>query len=149
MRRWSCGLTLCVACIVGCGSDGLATYPVNGRVTFADDKPLTGGTVEFQPATPPVPSNAEKGSLAGRISARGFIQEDGTYKLSTFEPDDGAIEGKHRVLVTPGLPPGPINSLNPSKPVINARFQRFETSGLEFTVTPDGPNEFEITVERP
>ncbi|MBA3481748.1 MAG: hypothetical protein H0T51_08030 [Pirellulales bacterium] len=127
----------------------MPTYPVEGRVTFADGQPLPGGTVEFQPVAQRDESEAEKGSPPDVASSRGVIQEDGTYKISTFKPEDGATEGKHRVLVIPGLPPGPINPMSPAKPVIHHRFQRFETSGLEFTVKPDGPNKFDIAVDRP
>lgn len=147
MRRWR-WVAFYILCICGCGDGRLETYLVKGRVTFTDGAPLPRGTIEFQPALQAV--NAKSADPTGRVGARGAINEDGTFEMSTFEPGDGAIEGKHRVLVTAGLPPGPIDPFAPnSKPLIHARFQRFETSGLEFTVTPDGENDFEITVERP
>ncbi len=154
MRRWRRRSTWCAACVfaagaLGCGGGGSTTYPVTGRVTFPDGKPLSTGTVEFQPVAPSGDGEKPSANPTGRISARGMIQADGSYALGTFGTDDGAVEGKHRVLVTPGLPPGPINPASPSKPVIHSRFQRYETSGLEFTVTPDGPSTFDITVERP
>lgn len=33
-------------------------------------------------------------------------------------------------------------------PIINPRFERYETSGLEYTVE-EGNNEFEVVVQRP
>jgi hypothetical protein len=137
-NRWSCAaVVLCV--LAGCGKGGLATYPVEGKVTFKDGKPLFGGSVEFQPV----------GEQKGKISARGYISPEGTYRMSTFKQHDGAIEGKHRVLVISPLPPGPIDPARPPKSFIHARFQSYDTSGLEYTVTPKGPNKFDITVDPP
>jgi hypothetical protein len=126
-------------CVMGGCSKGPRTYPVEGRVTFRDGKPLTGGTVEFQPV----------GELKGQISARGYIATDGTYHMSTFEQADGVMEGKHRVLVISPFPPGPIDPTKPPKPLIHDRFQHYDTSGLEFDVNPSGDNRFDITVDPP
>ena len=128
--------------LFGCNSGKAPTYPVTGRVAFSDGKPLAGGTVEFQSAYV-----TKDGEI--RVRARGQIQPDGTFSLSTFQPGDGAIAGKQRALVIPALPPGRINPYNPPPPVINNKYQRYDTSGLEFTVTPKGPNEFDIIVTPP
>jgi hypothetical protein len=69
--------------------------------------------------------------------------------MSTFAEGDGAVEGKHRVLVMGPLPAGHINPNRPPAPVINPRFQSYETSGLTFTVNPAGDNSFDITVDPP
>jgi hypothetical protein len=136
-RRFSVALVICI--LAGCGKGGLATYPVEGRVSFPDGKPLHGGTVEFQPV----------GEQKGKISARGRIQPDGTYQMSTFAEADGTIEGKHRVLVMSPLPPGHLDPAFPPRPIINPRFQRYDTSMLEYTVKSDGSNKFDITVDPP
>jgi hypothetical protein len=103
---------------------------------------LAGGTVEFQYV-------GEVREGESKVSARGTIEKDGTFVVSTFVPGDGAIAGRHRALVVPAMPPGPINQYNPSPAVIHDRFLRFDTSGLEFTVESDGLNRFEITVTPP
>jgi hypothetical protein len=118
----------------GCG--GRKVYPVQGRVIFPDGTPLTGGLVVFEPVEP-----------AADVSARGHIQADGTFRLGTYGHDDGAIAGRHRALVVPPLP-AKLDERNPPPPPIHARFRSFDTSQLEFLVTP-GPNEFTIKVERP
>ena len=125
----------------GCGPQRpAATYRVSGKVVFADGTPLaTGGTILLE-------------SVDGQpaYNARGAIQDDGTFRLSTFDEGDGAVAGKHRVIVIAkrdaadwverGIVP---------RPVIDPRFEDYETSALGFTVEPDGNDEFTVTVERP
>jgi hypothetical protein len=59
--------------------------PATGKV-FYNGKPLEFGSVTFQP-----PSGQP---------ARGKIQSDGTFSLSTFRPGDGAVVGSHKVRIT-------------------------------------------------
>ncbi|NQT15440.1 MAG: hypothetical protein HQ582_21970 [Planctomycetes bacterium] len=121
----------------GCFSGNPKTYPVSGKVTFPDGRPLTKGTVEF------VLMDQEKPS-----TATGEISEDGTYVLGTFKADDGAIAGRHQVVVIadheigtgaerPGLLPS--TGLHP-------KYRSFKTSGLEFPVEPE-KNEIDIRVD--
>ena len=129
-----------IALLVGCGNSGeFPTYPAGGKVTFSDGTPLTQGWVTFESTDP------------GRaVSARGQLQSDGTFTLGTFEPGDGAIEGEHRVLVAVPTPEGDDPVAMRAPPLIDPKFSRFETSGLEFTVSDDGAkNQFEIVVEKP
>src|SRR5262245_52612495 len=79
-----------IVCATGCNRGPVPTYPVSGRVVFGDKAPLPGGNIEFSPVDGKV-----------RTSARGMIAEDGTFTLTTFRDADGAIEGKHRVLIIP------------------------------------------------
>jgi len=72
-----------LALIVGCSDSGL--NPVHGTVTF-EGKPLPTGSVRFYPA-------------AGGRPAVGQIQPDGTYRLATVEPGDGAKPGRYRVAI--------------------------------------------------
>lgn len=127
--------------LAACSNGGVATYRTGGKVVFTDGKPLTGGVVEFR-------------AVGGqnRVTARGPIQPDGSFRLSTFRNNDGAVEGEHSALV---CPPQPVQE--PGTPVlknipliIDPRFTRFETSGLKFTVTNDpAKNEFTLQVEPP
>ncbi len=127
-------LGLALALNGGCG--GQKTYPVQGRVVFKDGTPMAGGMVVFEPVDP-----------ATRVSARGEIESDGTFFLSTFGKDDGAVLGKHRVLISPPLPSNFKESRAPAR-VIHPRYESFETSKLERTVT-SGKNDFEIVIEKP
>src|SRR5262245_42026551 len=119
--------------VVGCG--GIKTYPVEGTVRFEDGKPaqeLAGGFVNFEPQE-------------GNVSAVGVIRADGTYRLTTLRPNDGAPAGKYRVAVTPPTPPDPDR---PPPPVMHPRFLEVSNSGLEFTVEKKKKNQIDIQVER-
>jgi hypothetical protein len=71
-------------CAVSAGCDGAALAKVRGRVVY-DSQPVGSGKIMFFPAT-------------GRM-AYGNINADGTYKLTTFEPGDGAPVGTYRVAI--------------------------------------------------
>ncbi|MFO0921046.1 MAG: hypothetical protein U0905_00965 [Pirellulales bacterium] len=82
----TCSVLLC-----GCGTSHPPTFPVYGKVMFPDDEPVRIGTVEFR--------QEGAGQDGNRAIARGTIQEDGTFQLSTFNPNDGALAGTHQVTV--------------------------------------------------
>jgi hypothetical protein len=124
---------VCTA-LVGCNPSGPVTYPAGGRVLFPDKSPLTSGNIEFAPVEGEV-----------KASARGMIEQDGTFRLSTFSEADGAIEGRHRVLIIPGRARG--ERPGAQKPTLHGKYQSFDTSGLEATVSADGPNNFEFVVD--
>jgi hypothetical protein len=131
-KRWPLVVLLLIG-VAGCG--GRRLYPVQGKVVFQDGTPLTGGLVVFEAVDP-----------AAKVCASGPIRDDGTFRLGTDKEGDGAVAGRHRVLVVPPVPPK-LQERNPPTP-IHPRFQHFDTSKLEFTVVP-GPNEFTIVVEKP
>jgi hypothetical protein len=82
------GLPLVLA--LGCGGAKLA--PVSGKVTL-DGQPLAGATVSFQPIAPQGSTEAGPGSSAK-------TDDKGEYKLTTDKGVDGAVVGKHRVIIT-------------------------------------------------
>ena len=83
----------CLVLIVaaGCGGPKMAT--VVGTVTYNGD-PITGGTLLFGPV-------AAKGDANPGAPATAKIQSDGSFKLGTYRPGDGAIVGRHRIVFTP------------------------------------------------
>ena len=85
MFRFSILLLLVAITVSGCGPSGPTTYPVRGKITFEDGTPVQVGLIEFR--------------SADRVIARGKIETDGSYALTTFEPNDGAFEGVHQVVV--------------------------------------------------
>src|SRR5207247_8275621 len=112
--------------VTGCGR-GL--YPVHGKVTFPDGTPLPGGVVV-----------CETKAVDKTFMARGEVQKDGTFRLGTEKPGDGARPGKYRVLVNPPVTYVPdeargIRAVEIRGPVIDARFSDRTTSGLELEVT--------------
>lgn len=88
MQTAGCLFLLSLNLITGCGPRNPATYPVQGRVEFEDGSVVEIGSVEFR-------------SMTGneRMTARGKIEKDGSFTLSTFEPGDGALAGDHQVIV--------------------------------------------------
>lgn len=126
--------TLILAGAAGCGSS--KTYPVTGKIILKDGSPLSGGLVRFRPVDEKL-----------QVSARGDIQQNGTFIVGTYKEDDGAVPGKYQVAITP--PPRPKVREKPlGKPIIDPRFENFETSGLEVEVARR-KNDFTIEVESP
>jgi hypothetical protein len=120
---WMLPIGLAAAILVadGCGSRRPATAPVEGKVVYRG-KPLEFGSVLFQPdAGPP---------------ARGAIQADGTFHLSTHRDGDGAVLGVHRVQVVcndmqrPGAASQTSQEPGVGKSYIPPKYSRYDTSGL-------------------
>jgi hypothetical protein len=73
------------AVLIGCGGRG--TTPVRGVVTL-EGTPVAGATVLFMPD-----------DQGGGRPASGLTSSDGTFRLMTYKPDDGALPGTYRVLI--------------------------------------------------
>ena len=84
---WALAVVPLLLCAVtaGCSGGRLPMAAVQGKVTY-HGKPLEFGSVIFQPQAGP--------------TASGPIQADGSFRLSTYGRDDGAVLGKHQVLIT-------------------------------------------------
>ncbi len=131
-------LTAILACfVVGCSDGNPRTYNVQGFVRYTDGIPLTSGTIEFRALDHENP-----------ITAVGDIDENGAFTLGTFAADDGAVEGRHQVIVissqdigTGAERPGMIE-----RSKRHLRFSDYDTSGLEVEIKPED-NEIEIPVE--
>ncbi|GAA5507276.1 hypothetical protein [Novipirellula caenicola] len=117
--------------ILGCSSRESATYPVYGVVRFPDGKLLREGTIEFEITGVPNP-----------ITATGEIAPDGSFFLGTYQIDDGAVAGTHRVVVIadtvigtgverPGLLP---------KSILHSKYRDFNTSDILVEVRPTTNN---------
>jgi hypothetical protein len=125
--RWTGQLCLAVA-LTAAGATGSgckqnpSVVPVTGLVLY-NDKPLPFGTVMFQP---------DKGQ-----PAIGEIRNDGSFTLTSYVPEDGAVPGRHLVSITcyEGQRPGqskPNNSGETSlgKLLIPLKYTRTGSSGL-------------------
>ena len=75
---------LFIGAFIGCGRDQSRTAIVRGKITY-QGKPVPSGTISFIPTAGP--------------TATGEIQPDGTYTLTTYKTGDGAVTGKHSVVV--------------------------------------------------
>lgn len=128
-------VTLLSACVfaIGCAAES-RTQPVNGKVQLSDGTPVQRGVIEFRTV-------GEDGAM---INAHGRIESDGSFQLTTFEENDGAVVGEHQVIV-----------LNPAStdggPVMHApyadQYRTYETSDLKFTIEP-GPNDIVVELKR-
>lgn len=122
----------------GCDSHS-PTAPARGLVRY-DGEPLKFGSVMFQP-------------VAGGQPARGEIGPDGTFVLSTFAPEDGAIVGEHRVRVMcnslqrDGAKTAPGNDATAGQLLIPRKYTQLSSSGLFATVAQgeNAPFEFDLT----
>ena len=80
-------------CVAGCGDRPRplpTTYPVHGKVTYPDGKPVAGGLIQFQPQAEP------------SVSTTGTIHNDGTYSLISVRDGlraEGAVACPNRVIV--------------------------------------------------
>lgn len=118
--------------IVGCGPK---MHPARGTVTLEDGTPLNKGLVIFE--------RVEGGPP---LTARGNIQSDGRYELSTEKPGDGVPPGRYTVAINPLD-----NSDAPDeqkKLPFDIKYLNHKTSGLEYVVQA-GPNDYPIRLLRP
>ncbi|MDR2168546.1 MAG: hypothetical protein LBP59_00195 [Planctomycetaceae bacterium] len=129
--------------VCGCGN-----VPLGGRITFSDnEEPLPTGTVCF---------------VNGIEQANGKIDPNGYYKVD-FGNKRGIPKGEYKIYIeafrTESEPTGGIY-VNPATgkeetemfikriPIINAKYENIETSGLSLKV--DGKTKtFDIKVDRP
>lgn len=121
-------LALLLAALAGC-SDGRPTLvPVTGKVLL-DGKPLTFGSVMFQPDWGP--------------PATGEIGPDGTFELSTFEAGDGAAIGRNRVRVTcfegqQTVSDNPNEEMVLGRPLIPEKYNTIDRSGIVIEIESSG-----------
>jgi len=111
-------MTTALLVLAGCGPRGAATAIVRGKVTYKG-KPVPNGTVNFIPTKGP--------------SATGEIQPDGSYTLTTYKSGDGAVLGKHKVIVVAMQDMGSVlpESRNPlPPPIVPMKYTSLATTDL-------------------
>jgi hypothetical protein len=116
----------------GCSSSGKdgrkPVHRVSGKVLFRD-QPAVGALVVFIPANePPEPVDPRP---------RGTVQADGTFKLTTYEPDDGAPVGDYTVVIT-----WPSESRDEPEDKFLGRFADRQRSAIKFPIKA-GKNELD------
>jgi hypothetical protein len=117
---------LVFAAFAGC-QRGPKMAPVAGKVLY-NGKPLEFGSIAFQPP---------RGQ-----PAQGDIRSDGTFTLSTYRPNDGAVVGPHKVRIAcyesqrPGAPRPPGEQML-GKLLIPEKYTLFDQSGFTAEVTED------------
>ncbi len=131
-------LLVAATAIAGCRK-GPTMVPVSGKVIY-NGKPVQFGCVTFQP-----PSGQP---------AQGDIKNDGTFQLSTYKLNDGAVVGRHQVRIAcyesqkPGVPKSP-GEQSLGKLLIPAKYTYFDQSGFTADVSADGNEPFVFTLTGP
>ena len=129
-------LSVVALCFVltGC-SDQLRTYPVSGKVRFTTGGVVHVGTVELK-------------SKEHNVQARGQIQSDGSFTLTTYKEGDGAVAGMHDCVVVQFVMAEGISGHRPSTMgVVDRRYASYSTSGLKAEISPDHSNELNLKVD--
>ena len=101
-----------------CG--GPRTYPVKGKIVH-DGKPVPRGSVMFTP-------------MKGGPTATGDIGPDGTYRLTTYKPGDGAPVGEYRVAIMAMESMEGRELNNPAQSLIPDKYTSVALSGLTAAV---------------
>ncbi len=114
---------------LGCSPSGPKTYQVQGRVVTESGKPVEMGSVEFR----------SEGSDS-RVIARGKIKADGSFSLSTFSVDDGAIAGRHDVIVQQMIIAEGFGKSHEHGPRVPAAYSDYGSSGLTAEVKKSDDN---------
>ena len=126
---YAVSLALCTLACTSCGSGGHEpVYQVSGKVLF-NGKPATGATVVF---------HLTGDNKATAVHPQGTAADDGTFKISTFEQDDGAPAGSYDVTVswTKPIHPGEKDEVS----LLPIRYGRPQSSGLRAQVKPEATN---------
>jgi hypothetical protein len=127
IRRWGVLLGLS-GLLVGCGGPSGApddmrslVVPVSGRLLSAGGAPVANAWIVFNPKE--IPGH----------EANAATNPDGSFHLSTFGKDDGAIPGRYAVTIEPHpYPKG-------QKPSIPRQYSSAKDSPLIVEVTKGGP----------
>lgn len=117
--------------IAGCSKK---THPVEGLVVYQDGTPakeLAGWGITFEVKEP-------------KVSPSGTIAADGKFTVGTYQDNDGAPTGTHRVAITP---PQMLNDAPRPAQVIGKKYASFDTSGLTVEIVPR-TNVVKLTVEK-
>lgn len=134
-------LVIVFATLAGCGDGRLETYPVQGQFKFQDGSVPKFGDVEFY-------------NEQHRLNARGKIGRDGTFTVGTFKEGDGAVAGKHQIVVMQHITsPLTARALTDGEvqhdhgKLLNQAYYDYRTSDLKCEVVPGEENKFEWTLK--
>jgi hypothetical protein len=123
----------------GCSGDPQRPYPVRGVIVFENGEPakeLAGYSVSFLPT-----------SGEGLPSSFGTVEADGTFVLSCKTEGDGAVAGKHHVVVSPPEPEDQEGDKPRRRPARSKVSLDPATTTQEVTVEPKS-NDMTLKVKR-
>ena len=133
------GLVLGLLPLAGCARHGPSLpepVPARGKVLLPSGQPLRAGRVQFNRLDPP------------NVDAFGDVAADGSFTLTTYKPDDGAVPGRYVVTISPynyrHKSGSPVRAEGAAQ--IPAKYLEAETSKLEVEIT-DGENVLEVKLK--
>ena len=126
-----CSSTILAIFLGGC-SDLPRAYNAAGVVVYSDGTPVQGGRIETRCADSP-------------YTARGLIDSAGRFTLTTFKTNDGAIAGKHQVLVIQRFTANVDDMAKHAEHTsqirkLDRKYASYGTSGLEIEIDPSSEN---------
>lgn len=136
---WIALVAVGLVSLAGCGESLPETVEVHGQITYQGE-PLETGMVTFEPVktdtNPPI------------RPAKGFLESDGTYRLSTFRTNDGAMPGEYVVLVHAFNEVSSVDALSPAPiSIIPEKYNRSDTSSLTATIPANGNSSLEMNFD--
>ena len=131
---------------VGCGSNPHPELrPVSGNITFRG-QPVEGASIAFY-------------SESSARLASGLTDASGRFHLTSFNTNDGALPGLHKVVVTKSVVDDQEqqalsmdealktrSTQRRARQALPKKYASADTTPLEVTVAEDGPNEFAISL---
>ncbi len=131
VRIWIGALAAAIVWLGGCGgTDRPKTIPISGRVLIDGQAPGEFGKLFF------TPTQAAPGY--NKRPASGSFDDQGVYRVMSWEPDDGLVPGHYTVNLMPA---------DPAKTKIPEHYRDSGTSGLELDVSVDQDQiEFDVQV---
>ncbi len=137
---WAFLCALLAGPLVGCGDGNLPTYEVIGKVEFDDGTHPKFGDIEFY-------------SHKHKVNARGNIDRDGYFTVSTYEEGDGAVEGLHQIVIMQQV--GNYLLANTDQQIkhdhgslIKPSYFDYRTSGLSCEIVPGEKNPVTLIIEK-
>jgi hypothetical protein len=132
-------LILGLLLFAGCGYQRPALpapVPARGKVLLPSGQPLRGGRIQLNRLDPPL------------VDAFGDVGSDGSFTLTTYQPDDGAVPGRYVVTISPynyhHKSGSPVKLDNAAQ--IPVKYLETETSKLEVEIT-NGENILEVKLK--
>ena len=120
-------------CLAGCSEKPFPLAKASG-ICNCEGQPMSGGLLILSPIHDPATHGDKR--LVGK-PAQGLIQPDGTFVLSTYGTNDGAVIGRHSVYLNLGV----LDDDDPEPPC------KFAPENLVIEITP-GNNQLEINLTK-
>jgi len=88
--------SLLLCALPGCGGENFSLAPVSGTITL-DGEPLADATIVVSPERASLDATANVGP-----GSTGTTNGEGQFTLTTIDGRDGAVVGKHSVIISAG-----------------------------------------------